>query len=228
MKKRRVRFGIKWVDGEFIELLSMRPHGDGWVMWAPGSERHIMTIREVNAISSHITNQKTNEPPTPLGRLFFEDVNLDDDFVKLAKLRKLEESEYDQTLLYLNREFLDILLTYEFDLVTEEREKDILRYFDLSKMFADIQERIEVLRTKEIMPFLTCKASDLLDRKDIEAGISEKEFAVFEYEGELWEFDVKHMYRFDSEDHPWAEILRPLGVFELLREIDWDERLKET
>lgn len=227
MKKRRVRFGIKWVDGEFIELLSMRPHGDGWVMWAPGSERHIMTIREVNAISSHIKNQRTNEY-TPLGRLFFEDVNLDEDLVKLAKLRKLEESEYDQTLLYQNREFCDILLTYEFDLVTEEREKDILSYMDFSKIYDNIQERIEVLKTNEIMPFLTCKASDLLDRKDIEAGISEKEFAVFEYEGELWEIDVKHMYRFGSEDHPWAEILRPLGVFELLREIDLDERLRET
>ena len=78
------------------------------------------------------------------------------------------------------------------------------------------------------MPFLTCKAIDLLVRKDIETGISMKELAVFEYEGELYEFDIRPFTKFGSRDHPWANILKPLGFFELLEEIDWDERLKDA
>lgn len=87
---------------------------------------------------------------------------------------------------------------------------------------------MERLRADEIMPFLTCKASDLLVRKDIEAGISEKELVVFEYQGELYEFDIKPFTKIGSRDHPWANILKPFGFLELLEEIDWDERLKDA
>lgn len=227
MKKKRIRFGILWVDGKFIELFSMRPHGDGWIMWTPGSVKHVTTIKEPDAISSHRTKQDTSKQ-TPLGRLFYEDVDFDEELAKLTNLRKLEESKYDQILLYQNREFWDTLLTTEFELVTEDRKRDILRYIDLSKVFGDIVKRVERLQADEIMPFLTCKASDLLVRKDIEAGISMKELAVFEFEGELYEFDIKPFTKFGSKDHPWANILKPFGFFELLEDIDWEERLKDT
>ena len=140
MKKKRIRFGILWVDGKFIELFSMRPHTDGWIMWTPGSVKHVTTIKEPDAISSHRTNQDTSKQ-TPLSRLFYEDVDFDEELAKLANLRKLEESKYDQILLYQNREFWDTLLTTEFELVTEDRKRDILRYIDLSNVFGDIVKK---------------------------------------------------------------------------------------
>ena len=75
---------------------------------------------------------------------------------------------------------------------------------------------------------MKCKAYDLLNRKDIEAGITEEQLVVFEYEGELWEMDPLYLSSFGSREHPWAEILKPLGVLELLSELDLDKRLNEA
>ena len=227
MKKKRVRFCLKWFDGKYIELLSIRPHGDGWLMWTPGSERHIMTIKEVEAISSHIKNQKTDEY-TPLGRLIFEDVDIDERMAELGKIRKLDVSEYDKLLLYKNNEFWDLLMTYDFEMVTEEREKEIIKYMDLPRLYDGIAERIAELRDRRPPPFLTCRARDLLDRKDIKFGITEDRLVVFEHEGELWEMDPLYLSNFGSKEHPWADLLKPLGVFELLEEIDLGEMLREA
>lgn len=227
MKRKRVRFGFKWIDGRFIELASLRPHGDGWIMWTPDSGRHIMTIKETDAISSHIKDQVTCGY-TPLGRLHFKDVDIDEELARLGNLRRLDECEYGQTLLYQNPEFWDVLLTTEFELITEERKRDVLKYIDLAKFFGDARERVEWLWTNKIIPFMTCKASDLFDRKDIEAGITENKLAVFEYHGELYEMNPLHIYNFSSPEHPWADFLRPLGIFELFGEMDWDERLKDV
>jgi len=227
MKKKRVRFCLKWFDGKYIELLSIRPHGDGWLMWTPGSERHIMTIKEVEAISSHIKNQKTDEY-TPLGRLIFEEVDIDERMAELGKIRKLDVSEYDKLLLYTNNEFWDLLMTYDFEMVTEEREKEIIKYMDLPRLYDGIAERIAELRDRRPPPFLTCRARDLLDRKDIKFGITEDRLVVFEHEGELWEMDPLYLSNFGSKEHPWADLLKPLGVFELLEEIDLGEMLREA
>jgi len=67
-----------------------------------------------------------------------------------------------------------------------------------------------------------------LDRTDIEAGITEDQLAVFEYDGELWEMVPLHLYDFGSIEHLWAELLKPLGVFELLREINLEKKLSEV
>ena len=227
MKKKRVRICLKWFDGEYIELFSIRPHGDGWLMWTPGSERHIMTIKDIEAVSSHIKNQKTGEY-TPLGILIFEDVDIDERMAELGQIRKLDVSEYDKLLLYKNNEFWDLLMTYDFELVTEEREKEIIKYMDLPRFFDDIDERIAELREKRPPLFLTCRARDLFDRKDIEAGITEDQLVVFQHDGELWEMDTLYLSNFGSKEHPWADILKPLGVFELLEEIDLGERLREA
>ena len=227
MRRKRVRFGIKWIDGKFIELASIRPHGDGYVLFTPDSDRHIMTLKEADAISSHIKNQVTGEY-TPLGRLHFKDVDIDEELARLGNLRKLDESEYGQTLFYQNPEFWDVLLTTEFEMVTEEKKRDILKYIDLAKFFGDARERVEWLWVNKVMPFLTCHASDLFDREDIEAGITENQLAVFEYEGELYEMNPLYLYDFSSPEHPWAEFLRPLGIMELMGEIDIDERIKDV
>lgn len=206
MKRKRVRFCIKWFDGKFIELLSIRPHGDGWVMWTHASKRHITTIREPGAVSSHIKNQKTSEY-TPLGRLIFEKVDLDNRLAELGKLRKLDIGEYDRTVYYKNREFWDLLMTYNFELITEENEKEIVKYFDVPRLYEGIDERIAELREKQPPIFLTCLARDLLSKDDIEAGITEDQLVVFAYEEELWEIDPLYLYNFGSKDHPWADFL---------------------
>jgi hypothetical protein len=227
MKRKRVRFCIKWFDGKLIEIISIRPHRDGLVMWTPGSKRHIMTIKEVEAISSHITDQETNEH-IPLGRLIFEELDVDQRMAELGKIRKLDSSEYDQLLYYKNSEFWDLLMTYDFEMVTEEREKEIIKFMDLPRLYEGIDERMAELQDKRPQPFLKCRARDLLDRTDIEAGITEDQLAVFEYDGELWEMDPLHLYDFGSKEHPWAELLKPLGVFELLREINLEKKLSEV
>ena len=227
MKQKRVRVGIKWFDGKFIELFNMRLTRDGWVMWAPGSRRHYMTIKELGAISSHITDQETGEH-IPLGRLIFEELDIDERMAELGKLRKLDISEYDKPLLYKNPEFWDLMMTYDFEMVTEERKKETIKYMDLPRLFDGLDERMAEIRDRQIMPLLAITARDLFERKDIEAGISEEQLAVFEYEGELYEMDPVYLSNFASTEHPWADLLKPLGVFELMEEVDIARRLLEA
>lgn len=87
-----------------IELFNLRPHGDGWVMWNPNSEKHIMTLKEENTISSHVTHQKEGRRE-PLGRLF-TDVDFDEDEMwnDLFKSRKLDESEYEKLVFYFHKD----------------------------------------------------------------------------------------------------------------------------
>jgi hypothetical protein len=164
----------------------------------------------------------------PLGRLVFEELDVDERLAELGKLRKLDISEYDKPLYYKNSEFWDLLVTYSLELLTKENEKEIIKYFDLPRFFEGLDERIEELQEKQPPVFLTCIARDLLDRGDIEAGITDEQLAVFEYEGRLWEIDPLYLYDFGSKDHPWADFLKPLGVFELLGEIDLEERLRDV
>ncbi len=69
-------------------------------------------------------------------------------------------------------------MTTEFEFVTEEKKRDILKYIDLAKFFGDAQKRVEWLWENKVMPFLTCQADVLIERKDIEAGITENQLAV--------------------------------------------------
>ena len=97
----------------------------------------------------------------------------------------------------------------------------------MSQLYENLDERIAELREKQPQIFLTCPARELLSRADIEAGITEDQLVLFEYEGELWEVDPLYLYDFRSRDHPWAEFLKPFGIFELLSEIDLEERFRE-
>ncbi len=227
MKKKIVRLCLKWFDGKFIEIMSIRPHGDGWVMWVPGSEKHTMTLIENGKISSHITHEKT-QLHTSLGRLVLDEINLDDELVKLTKIRKLESREYDKPVYYKNDEFWDLFIPTNLDFITEEKTKEIIKYIDITSIFNGFDDRVKELQKRTPQPFLKCKAYDLLNRKDIEAGITEEQLVVFEYEGELWEMDPLYLCNFGSNDHPWADILKPLGVLELLSELDLDKRINEA
>ena len=223
MKKKRVRFGIKFVDGKFYELISLRPHKKSYIMWTHGTEKHITTIVENDTISSHVTHQKEGWRK-PLGRFSTEsEIDEDEFFAELTNLRKLEKSEYDKVVYYKNEEFFDIMNITKLEMITKEKEDEILKYIDFTHYFDNIQERLEIIRRNKIWALLPCKASDLLVRKDIEGALAENLLVVMEHEGELWEFDPTNLYRLDKEDNPLSEWLKPFGIFELAKDIDFTQ-----
>ena len=220
MKQKRVRLGIKFLDGQFIELFNARLHKDGWIMWAPGSDEHITTIKEADAITSHVTHQKEDRRK-PLGRLL-TNVDVDEEklFTDLFNPRKLEKKEYDKIIFGVNKNFQNIWGNTKLDMETEETDKEILKYVDLRRVFEKAQEIVEKIQETRQLPFMLYNAQDILTREDIEIGVTENQLCVIENDGELWEFDPKYMYQLGNKDHPWSDYLKPLGVFEILKDVD--------
>ena len=63
-------------------------------------------------------------------------------------MRKLDVSEYDKQLYYKNNEFWDLMVTYDFEPVTEEKETEIIKYLDVPHLFNGIDERIAELSAR--------------------------------------------------------------------------------
>lgn len=108
---------------------------------------------------------------------------------------------------------------FSLDLETEETEREIIKYVDLRKVFKkaiEIGESIQLFQE----PCRICKAGDLFAREDFYVEYTEDNLGIFIHDGELWEFDPQHLNKFGDKGHPWNEYLKPLGIFELLREVD--------
>lgn len=228
MKKKRHRLGIKDLNGEFIEIFNIKPHKDGFIMWVPGSDKHITTLNDLEEISSHITNQKEDKREH-LGRLL-KNASLDEDemIMALLKPRKLDESEYDKLVFYANKEFAKMWGDQKLEMVTEESEKEIISYIDLMQIFENAMSIAERIVEAQQVPFIVETAREAFSREDFEVGITENKMGIIEFEGELWEFDPTYLYQLGAEDHPWAEYLKPLGIFELLKEVDIGEKLRKS
>jgi hypothetical protein len=213
--------GIKYLDGQFIELFSLRPHKNAYFLWTPGSEKHITTINEKDAVSSHVTLQK-EDVREPLGRLD-KNVELDEDemMTDLLKPRKMDKEEYDKPVFYVNKNYQTMVEDNQMDMETEETEKEILMYIDLSELFENAQRIVEAIIETNQLPFGVCPARELLFMENVEVGVNEEQFAVMVLDGELWEIETKNLYQFGREEHPWNEYLKPLGVFELLKDVDF-------
>ena len=56
---------------------------------------------------------------------------------------------------------------------------------------------------------------------DIDVGVTEEQLAVIVLDGELWEIETKYLTQFGGEEHPWNDYLKPIGIFELLKDVDF-------
>ena len=63
------------------------------------------------------------------------------------------------------------------------------------------------------------QAGDILNDEELEYAITEEEKIIMEIDGELYELDFSSLKKID-EDSPLAEYLRPIGVLELVKDID--------
>ena len=116
----------------------------------------------------------------------------------------------------------------QLDMVIEETGKDITCYVDLRQIFQNAQSIARRIIESQQLPFLVGTARQAINCENFEVGFTDEKMAIMEFEGELWEFDPTYLYQLGAEDHPWAEYLKPLGIFELLKEVDIAERLRKS
>ena len=116
----------------------------------------------------------------------------------------------------------------QLDMVIEETGKDITCYVDLRQIFQNAQSIARRIIESQQLPFLVGTARQAINCENFKVGFTDEKMGIMEVEEELWEFDPTYLYQLGAEDHPWAEYLKPLGIFELLKEVDIGERLRKS
>ena len=218
MKQRRLKIGILFPDNDVKWLIYSKPTKDGFVYGVSHAETHITALPETQSVSFHLTSQ-IEDRRKHLGRIIkegdYEDVQL-----KALNPRLVTGEGLDEQVVYITRRGSE-LLNQSSDIVTETETDeehiillDILKFFNNSvKMLNELSHNIDRL-------FGISTARTILSNTEYEAGITSRETAIIEVEGELYEVNIKAYFDLVNKENPLQEILGPLGVHSLMPELE--------
>ena len=228
MRKKRERFGIKFPKGEVEEIAFGSSSSSGLVFGLTHSNKHITLIEERNAISSHTTEQDTKKH-NPLGRVSKNEMT-DELWLEIFKLRKLKDSELDQTMIYFTRKWVSFFNIPEarFIKVTDDKS---MRYLDLDALIEYIYSFIQHLKRSPNAFIGSCSVKQMLSSNDIECGLLENGKFIVRIDKELHEMDLSilrealFMQKGSISKNPMLNILKALGIASLQETLT--EQLRE-
>jgi len=223
MKKKRLRIFLKLPGGKLVEMLNARLHGDKAIIeWVPGTGKHITTSLEDGSISSHLTDESKKQGEEGrskhIGRLDdVQDIDEDQLIQDAVKFEELSEDEYDSDVYIVNKRFIELAGDNRPEVIEEEDDEERRQILDLASVFDKAERLREFLESGEA-PFSVCKARDLLEMPEDVVGLDKDRLTVMAHEGKLLKYDANKAYTFE-EGHPWSDILRPLGIFEITKQM---------
>ena len=221
--RKKGKVGILFPDGDVKFVLYMTPTKDGFTYGVDYSDTHITLLPEPDAVSFHITNQKT-EKHRSLGRIWKNKDYSDLEF-KALNPRKIDVREYDETIIYFTEAWISLVNQSDNAILERESEKEFIQLWDIGKTFeTSIRIAQEYVSSPESF-FGLCKIGELLSNQDYLFGITKDKKGIIKEDGELWEIELSQYYNLTRPDHPFEEILSPIGLQELLPEIQ--QRLRE-
>lgn len=215
MRKKRVRFGIKFPGSEVEEIAFGSSSGSGVVFGVPHSGRHITLVDEGKALSSHGTEEET-EKHDHLGRISKEE--MDDRFwLEVLKPRKLRKTELDQSMIYFTRKW-NALFNMPDEVCFKTTDDKSMRYLDLDAIskygysfFQDLQKSPDAYSG-------LCSVGKMLSVDDIECGMLENGKLVLRIDQEIYEMDLSSLQEAYStqnspvSENPLLNVLKMLGV----------------
>ena len=215
MRKKRVRFGIKFPEGEVKEIAFGSSSGSGVVFGVPHSAKHITLVDEGKAISSHGTEEETKKH-NHLGRISKKE--MDDRFwLEVLKPRKLRKTELDQTVMYFTKKW-NALFNMPDEVCFKTTDDKSMSYLDLDAMskyeysfFQDLQKSPDAYSG-------FCSVGKMLSVDDIECGILENGKLVLRFDQDIYEMDLSSLQEAYSmqnssvSENPLLNVLKMLGV----------------
>ena len=201
----------------------MTPTRDGFTYGVDHSDSHITLLPEPDSASFHSTNQKTGKHQ-PLGRILKDKDYSDLEFQALNP-RKIDLEDYDKTIIYLTEAWVTLTNQSDISIWRQESKKELIQLWDIKKTF-ETGYRIAQEYTSSPESFIgSCTIGELISNPDYVYGYTKDEKGIIEDEGEWWEVELSHYYNLTKPNHPFEEILAPLGLHKLMPQIQ--QRLQD-
>jgi hypothetical protein len=215
MRKKRVRFGIKFPEGEVEEIAFGSSTSSGAVLGVPHSSKHITLVDERKAVSSHGTEQDTKKH-NHLGRVSKNEMN-DRFWLEILKPRKMKKSELDQTMMYFTKKW-DSLVNMPDDVCFKVTDDKSMSYLDLDAISKYEYSFFHDLQKSPDAYVGVCSVGKMLSVDDIECGLLENEKFVFRIDQDIYEMDLSSlreallMQNSSVSENPLLNVLKMLGV----------------
>jgi len=224
-----VKFGIKFPDGEVKEIAFGSASSSGMVYGVPHTGKHITLIDERNALSSHLTEENTRKPPTHLGKVLRNEMT-DRLWVEILKLRKLEDSELDQTMTYFTKKF-GSLFNVPDEICFKVTDDKSMSYLDLDAISKYRYSCVQDLQKSPDTYFGKCPVRKMLSAENIECGLLDNGKFLLSMDKDIYEIDLSALLQAFSiqntsiPQNPLLNVLKALGMTTFGENLT--ERLKE-
>ena len=133
--------------------------------------------------------------------------------------RKINEDEHAKRVIFLHKDWSEFTKEDLVHMKTQETDTEIIHYFDLNEIFDAAWKFLERFADDPSRLMWLGQAGDILNDEELEYAITEEEKIIMEFDGELYELDFNSLKTID-EDSPLAEYLGPIGVLELVKDVE--------
>ena len=219
MKQKGIKVGVLLPDGDIKWLLFGTRTKDGFVYGISHADTHITALPETHSVSFHLTNQSMRTRQH-LGRII-KDRDYEDVHLKALNPKIVTDDGLDEQVVFVTKRGME-LLNQPSDIVIIESETDDERILilDLLKFFNNSIKMLLELSKELLNVFGLCAAKEILSNKEYEAGLTSRETAIIEVDGDLYEVNIKAYLDLVNEENPLQEVFRPLGLPSIIPELN--------
>jgi hypothetical protein len=219
MKQKGIKVGVLFPDGDIKWLLFGTRTKDGFVYGISHADTHITALPEAHSVSFHLTNQSMRTRQH-LGRII-KDRDYEDVHLKALNPKIVTDDGLDEQVVFVTKRGME-LLNQPSDIVIIESETDDERILilDLLKFFNNSIKMLLELSKELLNVFGLCAAKEILSNKEYEAGLTSRETAIIDVDGDLYEVNIKAYLDLGNQENPLQEVFRPLGLPGLMPEIN--------
>jgi hypothetical protein len=218
MKQKRFKVGVLFPDGDVKWLLFGTPTKDGFVYGISHADTHITALPDTRSVSFHETDQKYKKWKH-LGKLI-KNGDYDELQLKALKPKIIVDDGLNEQVVYITRRGMKLLNLPSDIIIEKETNQERIFLLDLDQFFTNSKKMLFELKLNIHKLFGLCNASEILSNNEYVVGITSRETAVVDIDGDLYEMDVKVYFDLVNEENPLQEVFRPLGLPSLMPELE--------
>ena len=127
----------------------------------------------------------------------------------------------DEEVVFVTKRGIELLNQPSDILITEtETDEEHVLILDLLKFFNNSVKMLSDLSKELPNVFGLCTAKEIFSNKEYEVGLTTRETAIIEIDGDLFEINIKAYLDLVNEENPLQDVFRPLGLPSMIPELN--------
>lgn len=230
VSRKKEKFVLIAPNGEEYLIGFLTPCSDGLVLGTAqgqGNRSHLTVLNKDEVLSAHITSQNSLQRPEYFPPLSLKEMkNGLQSLVDNKMIFQLSREQLSEEVFYLTEKFKEWFDDLTGALFHKETRNGCLIYFvDFKRLFDELPDLINRLRTSPKSFFGVCKAEYILSDSSIAVGISNSGLLILPIEKELIGIDVRAFVNFEftpASDKsqfasPLNEIYQSMGINQYIK-----------